>query len=319
MSPANSGIIQSIGIADGEIERAIGSANGNLIGRSSGELDAVFSFEQSRELDGIAGVNIVSRSPELGNVQLALGLDGSRWKEISFMWRFEKPAPRTKPSETTASAETCWAKPLSLMKMSRMRSGGRFPSNSTRPSRRRVPAPSVRSVASMAEKMAACVMNGRQEAIIDDLEMIVVEPQGRGLNGDSERDGVRRAADLAGDGGAAITQNCADQLARGGDFERSSQGGDERDHLRAGEGQFRRTCVQETMAEGIDAPAIDVSDRTIGGDVPISTEQLDADHSAGLDGSGILLRGWSATGDSLLGRKAQADGNRRRRSAKCEA
>jgi hypothetical protein len=97
-----------------------------------------------------------------------------------------------------------------------------------------VPEPTVRSVASMVEKRAACVRN---------LQMVVVTARGGRAHGNGERHGMGRTADFAGDGGGAIAENRANPFTRHRELERRVEGGNRGDDVGAGKREFDRAYV----------------------------------------------------------------------------
>ena len=108
-------------------------------------------------------------------------------------------------------------------------------------------------------------------------------------------------AEFAGDGGVAVLIDRAHPFARGESLKDVLRFGEQREDFGAREGQRGGADVEEAVAEGVDAVAVDVGDGAVGADAEVAGDELDADHGAGLEVGGIAHAGFDlgAGGDAL--------------------
>ena len=115
-------------------------------------------------------------------------------------------------------------------------------------------------------------------------------------------------AEFAGDGGVAVLVDGAHPLLGGGDFEGRVDVGEKREDFGAREGQRGGADIEEAVAEGVDAIAVDVGDGAVGADAdrsPAISWTLIMEpglRSAGLPMAGSIL---AAAGDALAGFEAE--------------
>ena len=130
-----------------------------------------------------------------------------------------------------------------------------------------------------------------KQRVVDHLHLVALDgfAGAREVEGDGHHGGT--CAEFAGDGGVAVLVDGAHPFLGGGDFEGGVGVGEQREDFGAREREGGGADIEEAVAEGVDAIAVDVGDGAVGADGEIAGHHLDADHGAGLEVGGIAHGG----------------------------
>ena len=131
----------------------------------------------------------------------------------------------------------------------------------------------------------------RKQRVVDHLHLVGIDRLAGAREADGDRHHGGALAEFAGDGGVAVLVDGPHPFLGGGDFEGGVGVGEQGEDFGAREGQRGGADVEEAVAEGVDAVAIDVGDGAIGADGEIAGHQLHADHGAGFEVGGIAHDG----------------------------
>ncbi len=275
-------VIECVSVADSEVERSQGGSGGDAPGEAAGDLQAIFAFEQGGYAERLAGADVVGGGPGLGEVQ-----------EIFRFARFDLERELLEVNVGESAAEDKAERDDGIE--SRLLDEAAIADEGVAGDERRemvLPFGGAGEAdGAAAESAFGGIEDGgkgglgderSEEAVVDDLKVILAIAGSGGMNGYGERDSMGGTADFAGDGGGAVARDGASPILRGGELEGSVQIRDERDDAGMGEGEIGGTGIEETVAECIDFSALDVGDRAVGGDIQVACEQADTDHGTRL-------------------------------------
>ena len=122
----------------------------------------------------------------------------------------------------------------------------------------------------------------REELVLGDLERERPRRAAIGSHRDGERNGARAHAEGAGDGGGAILVQHAHHLTQLRELDGVEQARNHRHDVRARHRQLRRAEVEEGVAEGEHARALDARHGAGGAERQVAAHEADADGVTGL-------------------------------------